>query len=244
MKADQVKLFEEYSELRTISPNCKRIEVLETLLVQMNQGLIFHVAKRIPSIWPYQSEIMAVGMATLLKAIRSYDSSLGDFGPYAVQQLRSSDGLQSIQRFHACGPIKIPHNAFVSHLAEKRKLASDPDKELSEESQAVESAISNISRFGEESEGATLEDTIEQNTFAGPSLIVEHKQARKALYDVLDSLDAREKQVIYLLYGIEENAEAMDLRSVGRLMDISHEGVRKIRDKALDRLKKRLVSHV
>lgn len=240
MKADQVNLFREYSELRAVSPNCKRIEVIETLLVQMNQGLIFYVAKRYPAIWWYQSEIKTVGMANLLKAVRTYDPSLGDFGPYAVQQLRSSEGLQSIQRFHACGPIKIPHNAFVSYMTEKKNQANNPDSEFSEECQAVDSAISNLSRFGEETEGASLEDTIEQSTFADPSTMIEHKQARKALYDVLGTLDGREKQVIYLLFGMEEDTEAMDLRSVGKILSISHEMVRKIRDKALDRLKKRL----
>ena len=240
MKADQVNLFREYSELRATSPNCKRIEVIETLLVQMNQGLIFYVARRYPAIWQYQSEIKTVGMANLLKAIRTYDPSLGDFGPYAVQQLRSSEGLQSIQRFHACGPIKIPHNAFVSYLTEKKNQANDPDSEFSEECQAVDSAISNLSRFGEETEGMSLEETVEQSTFAGPSAMIEHKQARKALYDVLGTLDGREKQVIYLLFGMEEETEAMDLRSVGKILSISHEMVRKIRDKALDRLKKRL----
>lgn len=240
MKADQVNLFREYSELRAVSPDCKRIEVIETLLVQMNQGLIFYVAKRYPAIWQYQSEIKTVGMANLLKAVRTYDPSLGDFGPYAVQQLRSSEGLQSIQRFHACGPIKIPHNAFVSYMTEKKNQANNPDSEFSEECQAVDSAISNLSRFGEETEGTSLEDTIEQSTFAGPSTMIEHKQARKALYDVLGTLDGREKQVIYLLFGMEEDTEAMDLRSVGKILSISHEMVRKIRDKALDRLKKRL----
>jgi DNA-directed RNA polymerase sigma subunit (sigma70/sigma32) len=53
-------------------------------------------------------------------------------------------------------------------------------------------------------------------------------------------LEGREKQVIYLLFGMEEETEAMDLRSVGKILSISHEMVRKIRDKALDRLKKRL----
>ena len=241
MKADQVNLFREYSELRAVSPDCKRIEVLETLLVQMNQGLIFYVARRYPAIWQYQSEIKTVGMANLLKAIRTYDPALGDFGPYAVQQLRSSEGLQSIQRFHACGPIKIPHNAFVSYLTEKKNQANDPDSEFSEECQAVDSAISNLARFGEETDGyLELEEIVEQSTFAGPSTMIEHKQERKALYDVLGTLDGREKQVIYLLFGMDEETEAMDLRSVGKILSISHEMVRKIRDKALDRLRKRL----
>ena len=241
MKADQVNLFSEYSELRAVSPDCKRIEVLETLLVQMNQGLIFYVARRYPAIWQYQSEIKTVGMANLLKAIRTYDPALGDFGPYAVQQLRSSEGLQSIQRFHACGPIKIPHNAFVSYLTEKKNQANDPDSEFSEECQAVDSAISNLARFGEETDGyLELEEIVEQSTFAAPSTMIEYKQERKALYDVLGTLDGREKQVIYLLFGMEEETEAMDLRSVGKILSISHEMVRKIRDKALDRLKKRI----
>lgn len=242
MKADQVNLFNEYTELRAISPNCKRVEQLETLLVQMNRGLIYFVASRMPSIWQYQSEIKTVGMATLLKAVRTYDPNRGHFGEHAEWLLKSSEGLQSIQRFHACGPIKIPHNAFISYLAEKKKQAKNPESEFSDEYQAVNSAITNVSRFGEKNgDFLPLEETLEQETFTDSMVMVERIQTSKALHDTIDALDNRAKQVICLLYGLDENTDAMDLRSVGRILSISHEMVRKIRDKALCQIKKNMV---
>lgn len=241
MKADQVDLFREYTDLRAVSPDCKRIEVLESLLVKMNQGLIFVVARQYPAIWQYPDEILSVGMTRLLHAVRTFKPELGIFSTYAASLLRSSDGFPSIQRFHACGPIKIPHNAYVSYQAEKVKLAKNPEHEFTAEAQAVESAISNLSRFGEETEGHSLEDVIEQSTFAGASANLEHRQRMNTLCDVLGTLDATERYVLVLVFGLNEDEEAMDLRSAGRELSLSHERVRQIRDKALDRLKKRLV---
>lgn len=247
MKAEQVVLFEEYTELRKNPElNSKRIERLEATLVKMNQGLIYYVARRYPAIKFHVDEINTVGMATLLEAIRTYEPERGDFGPYAVQQLRSSNGLQSIDRFHACGPIKIPHNAFVNYLKEKRKLNSEHlTEELSEEAQAVDTAISNISRFGEEQEdSSTLDDIVEQSTFDSPLEHIECQQMNMALIKVLESMEDKERQVLYLIYGLNEDIGSLDLRSVGKRLDISHEMVRKIRNKALDRLRKRLVNYL
>lgn len=252
MKLDQVILFQEYTELQSNpASNSKRIEVLEAALVQMNQGLIYYVARRYPAIRHMHAEVLTVGMASLLKAVRSYDPSLGDFGPYAVQQLRSSDGLQSIDRFHSSGPIKIPHNAFVSYLKEKRELNKETtDSEnpsthlsanLSEEGKAVDTAISCLCRFGDDSkDSTTLEESIEQNTFEAPSEAVEARELSCLLSESLNALESRERLVIHYLFGLDETQGAMDLRSIGRKLSISHERVRQIRDKALERLKRKM----
>jgi RNA polymerase sigma factor (sigma-70 family) len=247
VKVEQVAMFEEYTELRKNPElNSKRIERIEATLVKMNQGLIYYVARRYPAIKFHVDEINTVGMATLLEAVRTYEPERGDFGPYAVQQLRSSDGLQSIDRFHVCGPIKIPHNAFVNYLKEKRKINSENcTEELSDEALAVDSAISNISRFGEEQEDSTtLDDIVEQSTFDSPLEGIESQQMNNALTEVLASMEDRERMVIYLTYGMKEDVEALDLRSVGRELGISHEMVRKIRNKALDRLRKRMIAYL
>lgn len=249
MKVDQIVFFTEYIELRkNPEHNQKRIARLEAKLVQLNKGLIFHVARRTPEIMKHIDEVEIVGMAALLKAVRTYNPLLADFGIHAHYCLRSSDGLQSILRFYACGPVTIPHNAYVNYLKEKRELKKKEEAEeestFSEESQAVDTIIVNMMRFGEDTEDAsTLDEVVEQSTFEAPSEDVHRKQVIDILSNILNSLETRELEVIHLLYGMKD-VDGMDLRAIGAKLKISHETVRKIRDKVLTRLKKKLSHHL
>lgn len=244
MRANQKDLFEEYFIVRANTPECRRVSQLESTLVLMNQHLIYYVAKRYYTIRQHQAEIKSVGMAMLLKAVRNYDPQLGSFASFAIQQLRSAEGLQSIVRFYASGPIKIPHNAFVTYATEKRNRLEGI--ELSQESQAVETAITQISRFGEDvnDNSIPLEESIEQSTFASALDLLEYSQKKKAINAVFNSLGDRERQVVDMVFGMKDDSESMDLRSVGKVLSISHEGVRKIRDKALERMRKRLINQI
>lgn len=248
MKPDQVAYFQEYTELRLKQENPARIEKLEVTLVQMNKGLIFYVARRYPALKFHTDEVVTVGMATLLKAVRTYDPAEGDFAPWAVQQLRSSDGLQSIDRFHVCGPIKIPHNAFVNYLTEKRKRAKEAAEshDFSDEALAVDTAINNISRFGVEAgdNSPSLEDIVEQNTFESPVVRIEKSEMSCLLSSTMSTLANREQLVLHLLFGMDENTGELDLRTVGERLSISHEAVRKIRDKALEKLRKKMLKSI
>lgn len=242
MQANQINYFQEYTRIRNIPDESKRTEYLETLLVKMNQGLIYHVSRRLPLLREIPEEVLCVGEATLLRAIRNYNPIEGDFGPYAVRLLRSSDGLASLCRFYASGPIKIPHNAHVEYIKEKRLQRENPEYQLSEESQAIERAMNSVCRFDNEETGNSLEDTLEQGTFPAPWEAVEREQMRAALSHVLASLDDRERFIVESLFGMRcgEDEDAPDLRGVGDAISLSHERVRNIRDKAIDRLKKRM----
>jgi RNA polymerase sigma factor (sigma-70 family) len=250
MKAEQICLFNEYTLLRqNPEQNHRRIATLEALLVYMNKSLIFYIARhKMPEIMVHHDEVEIVGMVSLLKAVRTYDPSLADFAIHAMNCLRSSEGLQSIQRFYACGPVTIPHNAYVNYLKEKRELKKKEEAEeestFSEESQAVDTIIVNMLRFGEDTEDAsTLDEVVEQSTFEAPSEDLYKKQVTDLLSEVIESLEKREREVINLLYGNKEN-EGIGLRGVGDQLNISHETVRKIRDKVLTRLKKKLSHHL
>jgi DNA-directed RNA polymerase sigma subunit (sigma70/sigma32) len=60
----------------------------------------------------------------------------------------------------------------------------------------------------------------------------------------MNTLAVREQLVLHLLFGMDENSGELDLRTVGERLSISHEGVRKIRDKALDKLRKKMLKTI
>jgi DNA-directed RNA polymerase sigma subunit (sigma70/sigma32) len=102
--------------------------------------------------------------------------------------------------------------------------------------------MNSVCRFDNEETGNSLEDTLEQGTFPAPWEAVEREQMRAALSHVLASLDDRERFIVESLFGMRcgEDEDAPDLRGVGDAISLSHERVRNIRDKAIDRLKKRM----
>lgn len=247
MKPDQVPFFLEYCELRQNPElNEKRISELESLLVVLNEGLIYYAARRLPSLPLHSNEVLAVGQASLLSALRSFKLGHSDFGPYAVRALMHSDGLPSITRFHASGPIKIPNHAFLAYLKEKREQRADPEHELSEESQCVEMAMNYVSRLGENETVAgdvPLDEKLEQSTYESPLQTLAERQAVCNLYATLSTLEDRERVVLQCMFGLNRDEETLDLRSLGDKMGMSHENVRKIRERALGRMRKRLKVH-
>lgn len=244
MLKEQKLYFQEYLELRN-NPlaDQERISELETTLIQMNQGLIYLEARKIPSIWAYEDEIRRVGNSALLTAIRKYDPAQGDFAPYALCWIRSSDGLQGLHREHLCECLKIPHNAFVQYLKEKREMSTGKILEMSKESECIDSAANKTIRFGRESsyEGEfSLDETLPQTTYESPIDVLERLQMAEVLSKAILTLSDKEQNIIHYLYGLNEDEECFTLRTTGEIMHISHERVRQLRDLALSKLSARL----
>ncbi|WP_406041604.1 sigma-70 family RNA polymerase sigma factor [Succinimonas sp.] len=62
----------------------------------------------------------------------------------------------------------------------------------------------------------------------------------KIIYDVLNSLEERERDVIFHRFGFDNNQEEMSLEDVGKKYGITRERVRQIENKAIDKFSKRL----
>jgi RNA polymerase primary sigma factor len=50
-------------------------------------------------------------------------------------------------------------------------------------------------------------------------------------------LTPRERKILYLYYGLGQNAEAMTLEKIGALMGVTRERIRQIRERAFEKLR-------
>lgn len=79
-----------------------------------------------------------------------------------------------------------------------------------------------------------------------PEETVTRQHMRKEIHGLLKSLDSRERQVLFLRYGLEDY-QPKSLEETGRLLHVSKEWIRKIERKALARLRneeiRRSLSH-
>ena len=248
LKSEQVPYFTEYCELRKDSEvNAKRISELEGILVEMNRGLIFCVVRIYPVLRNYPKEAEVVGYAAILDALRDYDPTRSSFCTHAGHQLRASWSLQALARFYMGGPLNIPHNAYSNYRRDRESLRQlvesgvEPSVEESEAiatMEAMESALNGVCTIHGTAQGeGGMEEALEQSTFEPPSFSVESREFTDTFLSAIDTLPTRERHVIVNLFGLE-TGEGKSLKALGLEMNMSHENVRKIRDKAYAKLKR------
>lgn len=252
MLPEQVPYYEEYKRLRK-SPeeNAKRLSEIEEFLVVANKGLIYKMARRYPNLKDAPvSDVEAFGMVAIMKAIRTFDETKGSFVAHVGLHLISSHGLQGMSRFVSGGSLNLPHNAHQQYMKEKREILSTGMKlseteifdKLSPESQAMEIALHKVSRFSAVDIGSreARDIEVEQDTFHSPEDETIQIETSRLLFEAINELPEREREVILHMAGLDETVDPLTLREVGDLMKLSHERIRQIRDKALGRLKKKL----
>jgi RNA polymerase sigma factor len=69
-----------------------------------------------------------------------------------------------------------------------------------------------------------------------PEETVMRQHMRKDIHDLLRGLDSRERQVLFLRYGLKDN-QPKSLEESGRLLHVTKECIRKIEKKALTKLR-------
>jgi RNA polymerase primary sigma factor len=96
-------------------------------------------------------------------------------------------------------------------------------------------AVTSLDRpIGEES-GTTFQDLVagqEESTEQEVTVSL----AQEALYDALDVLPAREREVLKLRYGLNGDRDPASLEEIGRRLGVTRERVRQIEAEALERL--------
>lgn len=76
----------------------------------------------------------------------------------------------------------------------------------------------------------------------GPEETVTRQHLLKDMYDLLDELNPRERQVLLLRLGLEDH-HCMSLQEIGRLYSVSKEWIRKIERTAFTKLRDQETLH-
>lgn len=120
-------------------------------------------------------------------------------------------------------------------LEELSKSLDIPQKELENILEISSSSISINQPLNENGE-LELEDTLEQHILPSVEESIFKNFMEKSLMECLTILDKREKRVIDLRFGLQDN-KPKTLKEIGELMQLSRERIRQIEAKALDKLR-------
>jgi RNA polymerase primary sigma factor len=119
-------------------------------------------------------------------------------------------------------------------VAEKVGMTADRVREIHRISQ---DPLSLDSPVGEEDDNSQLSDFIEDQQAEEPSARAIQELLTAAVQDALGELGDREREVVRLRFGLDDDGQARTLEEVGRTFGVTRERIRQIESKTLAKLR-------
>lgn len=242
--ADQ---FQQYSE------NIKRdAEKSSKHLIEANLRLVVSIAKKYGMHHLPILDMIQEGNIGLVRAVNKFEYRRGfKFSTYATWWIR-----QAVTRALAdqSRTIRVPVHMVENInklLRTRRQLNQDngDEPDIEELAAAMDMSVEKVNEvirltrvplsletpIGEE-EDSHLGDFIEDKDAIAPSEAATMSLLRKQIYEVLGELTDRERRIIVLRYGLEDD-RSRTLEEVGQEFNVTRERIRQIEAKALRKLR-------
>lgn len=222
------------------------------ILVKANLRFVVSVARNYQNQGMSLCDLINEGNIGLVRAAQKFDEKKNfRFISYAVWWIRQAI-LQSLAEHSRI--MRLPLNkAGAIHKISKTQTELEqrfnriPDaSEIAEElgipentvSETIAIASSHVSLDAplKDTDSSSLVEVIQTSSDDSPEDELQTISLHKEIHKILNFLTEREKEIIKLYYGIE-NETAYTLDEIGRKFNITRERVRQIKSKAISRLK-------
>ena len=223
------------------------------LLVKSNLRFVVSVARNYQNQGMSLVDLINEGNLGLIKAAHRFDEKKNfKFISYAVWWIRQAilQGLADHSRI-----VKIPlnrvatiHKVGKARVSLEQKLRRAPNiKEVAQELDISESDVTDSLKIGSshtsldapltEGQSGSLMDLMSSDDHEKTDEVTMQDSQNRVVNKLFTILSDREREVVSLYYGINEDAN-YTLMEIGTRMDITRERVRQIKDMAIKKLKR------
>ena len=221
-------------------------------LVSANLRFVVSVAREYQNHGVPLADLISAGNVGLMTAAERFDGTRGfKFISYAVWWIRQAIHQSLAQDSRV---VRLPINRIdllhnISKVSRELRQASEADpepetiaKKLGVSVEMVKDTLLrardvwSLDASFKEDDDHSLLHVLSDESQKAPDIDVMDESVRDQVEDVLDSLDARESEVLRLYFGLGDD-EAMTLEEIGTRFSLTRERVRQIKEKALRRLR-------